>query len=135
MLSCLREWKIYNCAVAELADDDYAEKVYGFGNAARKFLELYLYFKFPEGDSNKTLAKNEHMKEVFGDVVASFMVDRVLNEGSHLVGRLERAAVPVDQAEIKSVALKILECVKRSDEEQYKALLRSIGKEQNDPIC
>ena len=126
--------RIYNCAVAELADDDYAEKVYGFGNAARKFLELYLYFKFPEGDSNKTLAKNEHMKEVFGDVVASFMIDRVLNEGSHLVGRLERAAVPVDQAEIKSVAREILKVVKNTDASQYGALLRSIGKAQCDPI-
>lgn len=126
--------RIYNCAVAELADDGYAEKVYGFGNAARKFLELYLYFKFPEGDSNKTLAKNEHMKEVFGDVVASFMIDRVLNEGSHLIGRLERAAVPVDQAEIKSVAREILKVVKNTDASQYYALLRSIGKAQSDPI-
>lgn len=126
--------RIYNCAVAEFADDGYAEKVYGFGNAARKFLELYLYFKFPEGDSDKTLAKNEHMKEVFGDVVASFMIDRVLNEGSHLVGRLERAAVPVDQAEIKSVAREILKVVKNTDASQYGALLRSIGKAQSDPI-
>ena len=127
--------KIYHCATTEQTDDDYAEKVYGFANSARKFLELYLYFRFPEGKADETLAKNTHMKEVFGEEVASFMIDRVLNEGSHLVGRLERAAVPVDQAEMKSVALMILKSVKCSDEAQYKALLRSIGKEQNDPIC
>ena len=126
--------QIYHCATAEQTDDDYAEKVYGFANSARKFLELYLYFRFPEGKAEDILAKNKHMKEVFGEEVASFMVDRVLNEGSHLVGRLERAAVPVGQAEMKIVALKILKSVKLSDEAQYKALLRSIGKEQNDPI-
>lgn len=126
--------RIYNCAIAELSDDDYAEKVYGFGNSARKFLELYLYFRFPEGEAKETLAKNRHMKELFGDEVASFMIDRVLNEGSHLVGRLERASSPVDQAEMKDVAKKILAVIKGSDAEQYKALLRSIGKEQRDPI-
>lgn len=125
---------IYDCATAEQTDDDYVEKVYGFANAARKFLELYLYFRFPEGKAEETLAKNKHMKEVFGEEVASFMVDRVLNEGSHLVGRFERASVPVGQAEIKSVALRILRSVKLSDEAQYKALLRSIGKEHSDPI-
>ena len=125
---------IFDCAVATETDETYDTVFYGFPNNARKFMELYLYFKFPDGEKDEGLKHNENMRRIFGEKVLSFMIDRVVNEGSHLKGLMERAIEPIEKPEIKEVAKNILAGLKTTDPMQYSALLKSIGKESEDPI-
>ena len=124
--------KILQCATVSSTEDDYAGVLYEFGNAARRFLELYLYFRFPNAKEDQNLEHLTRMKTIFGDKVRSFMVDRVLNEGSHLSGQLERGMTVCDTTEAQTVAREILKGVKEEDERQYKELLKGIG--ATDPL-
>ena len=119
--------KILQCATATSTDENFAGVLYEFGNAARRFLELYLYFKFPNAKEDQNLEHLNRMKSIFGDKVRSFMVDRVLNEGSHLSGQLERGMLVCDITEAQQVAREILKGVKEEDGRQYKELLKGIG--------
>ena len=112
--------QIFKCANAERIDDSNFETFYGFGNNARKFLELYTYFKRP-GVSDKDV-----MKELFGEVVNAYLIDRFNNEFSHSQGVMERCALPVDYSEEKMIAQLIMEVVKKEDEEQYNALVNQV---------
>lgn len=113
--------QIYSCAKSQHEDDSNYNCFYNFGNNARKFLELYTYFKRPNAKSDTVMA------EIFGNRVYSLLVDRVNNELSHLMGNLERGASTIDYSEIKTVANLILNAIKREDEKQYSSLLASIG--------
>ena len=95
---------------------------YNFGNNARKFLEIYLYYKYPNGiDGDGKLLK------FFGNNnIPAIFTDRVNNEYSHLCGGFERGASPIEVPEMKAAARQILLRIK-DDPEQYSALLQSIG--------
>lgn len=118
--------KIYQCAIVSATDDNFAGVLYDFGNSARRFLELYLYFKFPNAVKDDREEHLRRMQEVFGDKVKSFMVDRVVNEGSHLAGQLERGMSVCDTAEAQQVAREILKRLKHEDQKQYEELLKGI---------
>lgn len=114
--------QIYKCANQEIGDMNYTA-FYNFGNAARKFLEIFLYYKYPNLQDY-----TEKIKKFFSDeALTATLADRVNNEYSHLAGLLERGALPVDVAEIQKVARCILDRIKQNDLSQYKALLESIG--------
>lgn len=113
--------QIYSCAKSQYEDDSNYNCFYNFGNNARKFLELYTYFKRPNEKSDAVMA------EIFGNRVYSLLIDRVNNELSHLMGNLERGASTIDYSEIKMVANLILNAIKQQDEKQYSSLLASIG--------
>ena len=51
------------------------------------------------------------------------------NELSHLEEIFERGMMPIDIPELKKVAQFILDKIKENDNDQYEALLESIGKE------
>ena len=119
--------KIYLCATAVSTEEDYQDKMSDFGNAARRFLELYLYFKFPNANKDEHLEHLNRMKEVFGDEVKAYMIERVLNEGSHLTGQLERGMSLHSSPETQQVARLILNGLKKEDEKQYHELLNGIG--------
>lgn len=122
--------QIYLCASVELITDENYMVFYNFGNNARKFLEIYLYYKYPDGNQNND---NLRLKRFFdNDSVATTFIERVTNESSHLLGVLERGANPVQQVEAKKVALSILTKLKEKDAEQYISLLKSVG--ENDII-
>lgn len=57
------------------------------------------------------------------------MTDRINNEFSHLEGLFERSMTPIDIPEMKKTATFILDKIKEKDNEQYEALLLSIGVE------
>lgn len=114
--------QIYECAKSDRLNDSNYGVFYNFGNNARKFLELYIYFKRPSSNSNDV------MVELFGDKVYSLLVNRVNNELSHLMGNLERGASSLDYKEVHQVANLILEALKNEDEKQYVSLLTSIGR-------
>lgn len=115
---------IYKCSCITTVDDTNFELFYNFGNNARKFLEIYLYFKYPDFSEDK-------LHRFFGeDKVPAILTDRINNEYSHLKGSIERAAMPVEVPEMVATAKIIIEKVKE-DNDQYNALLKSIGV----PVC
>ena len=117
---------IYKCAKAKDTNDDNYFIFYNFGNNLRKFLDIYLYYKFPDGISEMK-SYMDKISNLFGDKVAVYLTDRLVNEQSHLSGTFERGEKPIDVPEIQSVAQRILEVIKREDQEQYKSFLKSIG--------
>ncbi|EDP6306105.1 AAA family ATPase [Campylobacter jejuni] len=122
-------------------DDTYNEDlkislVYNFGNNLRKFLEIYLFFKYP--NEIKSLDK-ELIKRFFNDTYQSNNIDenqkiiagvinRYQNEYSHLREVLSRGMQPIDIEEAKKIAEFILKTIEQNDKQQYKALVESIGK-------
>ena len=121
--------RIYDAAEADPTAADYEKLTYGFGNAARRFLEIYLYFRFPNDRADEKTEHTTRMVSVFGDHVRAFMVDRVINEMSHEPGAFERTMQPVDSEEIHKVAKEILKAIKDKDPIQYEELIKGIGKQ------
>jgi len=112
---------IYNCSKIDEVDDSNYDVFYNFGNNARKFLEIYLYYKFPDDSKDK-------MARFFdGETIPAILTDRINNEMSHLSGGMERGAQPIEVPEMKSAAELILKRLKKIDIKQYESLLRSIG--------
>jgi wobble nucleotide-excising tRNase len=104
---------------------------YNFGNNLRKFLEIFLFFKFPfssdESDGNRRLDKYFD-----GDDAARELVNRLTNEYSHLGGVIDRGVQPVDCEEISKVAAYVLKKMKSNDAVQFADLLSAVGR--NDPF-
>ena len=111
-----------NAFIDKIKDEDTKTTiVYNFGNNLRKFLEIYLFFKYP-------------IEKSFGaEVVEKFfkseiLINKYANEFSHLREILERAMKPLDIPESKKIAEFVLKTIKQKDPEQFKALCESIGK-------
>ncbi|MGB5828131.1 MAG: AAA family ATPase [Pseudomonas mandelii] len=97
------------------------ESFYNFGNNLRKFLEAYLFYKFPNNQSN-----DEKLKAFFGgNQIATSLANRVNNELSHLEEIFDRSMRPLDVPEITRLANFVLDTMKQKDPEQYQALLDS----------
>lgn len=94
---------------------------YNIGNNMRKFLECYLFYRYPDTDD----PIKKHMKQLFDGHVPS-EVNRVVNEYSHLVWA-ERGLRVVDVPEIEKVARLILNALKEKDPEHYDTLCKSVG--------
>ncbi|MCD6004649.1 AAA family ATPase [Halomonas sp. IOP_6] len=114
--------QIHKCANIGAIDDTNYITFYNFANNARKFLEIYLYYKYPDQGMNERT-----LNHFFGeDSVPAVLADRINNEYSHLCGVFERGAAPVEVPEMQLAARKIIERLKE-DNDQYSALLRSVG--------
>ncbi len=121
--------QIYRCRDQVMANETY-EPFYGFGNNLRKFLEAFLYFKYPyHDDKNDSL---ERIKKFFGeeDATAIALMNRLNNEYSHLESIPDRGFKPLEVPEISKVANFVLDKIYASDPEQYNSLLKSIGEPQ-----
>ena len=115
--------QIYKCAHAQIECDENHDCYYNFGNNVRKFLEAFLYYKYPNA-----VEKDDKLARFFGDdALAVSLIDRINNEFSHLAGALERSVLPIDVPEMKTTAKFILRKIKEKDPDQYSALLQSIG--------
>ena len=114
--------QIHRCAAISSIDDTNYTTFYNFANNARKFFEIYLYYKYPDqGMNDNTLSL------FFGDEkIPAVLTDRINNEYSHLCGVFERGSTPVEVPEMQTAAKQIIERLKE-DTEQYSALLKSIG--------
>lgn len=114
--------QIYQCAtITDINDSNYTV-FYNFGNNARKFLEIYTFYKFPSvSSSSDTL-----LREFWGDDIYYIMTDRIHNEYSHMCGVFERGEFLTEQPEMQKSARAIVSKV-REDLKQYEALLESIG--------
>ena len=118
--------QIYDCATINKITDTNYTVFYNFGNNARKFLELYLYYKYP--DDEKDRDKYLHF---FGeeDKIPSILIERVNNEYSHLSSSFERGETPTETPEMQIAAKYIITKIKEKDKEQYEALLKSINEQ------
>lgn len=118
--------QIYKCRNQDTAQGAH-EPFYGFGNNLRKFLEAFLFFKFPYHDDKNDAF--ERIKKFFGedDATAIALVNRLNNEFSHLESTPDRGFKPVEIPEIAKVANFVLNKIYTSDPAQYNALLKSIG--------
>ncbi|WP_167334330.1 AAA family ATPase [Moraxella bovoculi] len=114
---------IYKCAnITSWSDDNY-HILYNFGNNARKFLEIYMYYQYPIVAPNI----DSRLEKFFdGDNVPAFL-HRINNEYSHLDGGVERGAIPIDYMEAKLCAKAILDKIEEKNPEQFQALKDSIG--------
>lgn len=118
--------QIYKCRNQAGANESH-EPFYGFGNNLRKFLEAFLFFKFPHQDDKNDAF--ERIKKFFGDedATAIALVNRLNNEFSHLESIPDRGFRPVEIPEISKVANYVLDKIYEADPHQYNALLKSIG--------
>lgn len=111
--------RILECSEIEAVDDSNHDLVYNFGNTARRFLEIHLYFKYPDMSES-----SEKLRKFFGaDVVTSELINRLCNESSH--GSLEQAQKIGELPESILVAKKIIIKL-QEDTEQYESLSKSI---------
>ncbi len=109
----------------------YLNSFYNFGNNFRKFLEAYLFFKYPYDEGRNDY--NNRIKLFFGeDDVSGPYVQRMTNEYSHLGNIIDRGMVPIDSKEISALSIFLLTKIKSNDEIQYQSLLKSVDKE--DPV-
>jgi len=113
---------IYECAHIKSVNDSNYTLFYNFGNNARKFLEIYLYYKYPnfENDESK-------YKKFFGtDPIPLILTNRLINEYSHLCGVIERGETPIEIPEMRKTAEIICEKLEEKDKEQFEALVKSL---------
>lgn len=124
--------QIYRCRDQAAAQINH-EPFFGFGNNLRKFLEAFLFFKYPYHDDKNDAF--ERIRKFFGneDDTAIILVNRLNNEFSHLEASPDRGFKPVDIPEIAMVANYVLEKIFLSDPDQYNALLKSIGEPERVP--
>lgn len=114
--------QIFKCSKIELIDDTNYTTFYNFANNARKFFEIYLYYKYPDQSSTE-----DKLKLFFGeDKIPPILTDRINNEYSHLGGVFERGARPLEEPEMQTAAKQIITRLKK-DMDQFNALLKSIG--------
>ncbi|MBU2929742.1 AAA family ATPase [Winogradskyella psychrotolerans] len=95
---------------------------YNFGNNLRKFLEAYLFYKYPNLSKERV-----KMTQFFGnDNTAIEVANRLNNELSHLESIFDRSMRPIEVPEIPKLARYVLNRIKEKDIEQFEALLKSI---------
>ena len=114
--------EIYKCSEITAIDDSNYTSFYNFGNNARKFLEILMFYCYP--DATKQIDKLERFFGV-GRVPAVF-TDRINNEYSHLCGVFERGEIPTEVPEMLTAAKLIMDTLKKKNPEQYSSLLHSV---------
>lgn len=98
---------------------------YNIGNNMRKFLECYLFNRYPDTDD----PLSEHLIDLFDDHIPS-EVNRVVNEYSHLVWA-ERGMKVMDVPEVVTAAREILNALKTKDNAHYVTLCKSVDADEN----
>lgn len=116
--------QIYRCATATYIDDSTYHLFYNFGNNARKFLEIYTFYKFP----SPKYSLDKQLINFWGEDIYKNLTDRIHNEYSHICGVLERGGSITDQPEMQKSAKAIIYKI-QSDINQYNAFLESIDVE------
>jgi hypothetical protein len=60
------------------------------------------------------------------DTQSLALINRLMNEYSHLKEQFDRSANLVDVAEMQTIAQRVIDQIKTKDDEQYQALMDSI---------
>ncbi|WP_160711159.1 AAA family ATPase [Halodesulfovibrio sp. MK-HDV] len=114
--------EIHKCSLEDTETQDY-NYYHSLGNNLRKFLECYLYFKFPSNDDWKSKFNRFFPEEK----IEKALVFRLVNEFSHTEDQFDRARNPISIPEMKTAAEYVLQKIADADEPQYNSLLQSIG--------
>jgi len=101
------------------SNDNY-NQFYNIPNNIRKFLEYYLFYKYPNSHSPL-----KNLEKLFDGNLPT-LLNRVVNELSHLTF-IDRGWSPIDIAEVKECVKIVIERIKEKDEEQFNALISSIS--------
>jgi wobble nucleotide-excising tRNase len=114
--------KIYEDAQSNQEQkNDSFNQFYNLPNNLRKFLEYYLFYKYPN-----TRHPLENLDKLFDNNLPS-LINRVINEYSHLT-HIDSGWKPIEPNEAKECAILIIGKIKEKDPEQFSALLESIEK-------
>ena len=119
--------QIHTCAFGKMADGDAYQTLQAFGNSTRQFLEIFLYYRYP--NTNPFPARLSKFFEP-GEEEMEAATNRLINEASHMgeqVQRGERLPIPSTD-EAKMVARFLLKKIYKHDRIQYKELWKSIRK-------
>jgi wobble nucleotide-excising tRNase len=120
--------QVYECSILDETQNDH-HYIYNFGNNLRKFLESYLFYKYP----NHNLRLDKKLAMFFpSDSVSDTLINRVMNEYSHLEEHVDRGLEPIDAKEIKQIARLVVNRIQEVDPDQFQALLDSISPETED---
>ena len=92
---------------------------YNLPNNLRKFLECYLFFKYPNNEDPLN-----NLEKLFAGHVPS-LINRIVNENSHLT-HIDRAWKPMDIDEIEACAKQVIDRIKEIDPDQFDALVASL---------
>lgn len=92
---------------------------YNLPNNLRKFLECYLFFKYPNNEDPL-----DNLDKFFNGHVPS-LINRIVNEHSHLT-HIDRALKPMDIDEIEECAKAVIKRIEEIDSEQFQALVDSL---------
>ena len=115
-------FQIYRCSKsdAEAIEHNYQ---YNFGNNMRKFLEAYLFYKYPTGK----LSFEQRVKKFFTDDDVSYnLVSRIINEYSHLGEHFDRGIEPIDVDAMRKISEAVMKKIETTDKPQFEALLESV---------
>lgn len=114
--------QIYKCSTADTETVAHNFQ-YNFGNNMRKFLEAYLFYKYP----SHMLSLDQRIDKFFeGEQISINLINRVINEYSHLGEHFDRGLEPIDVDAIIKIAQAVLNKIKITDPYQYEALIESI---------
>lgn len=118
--------QIYSCSTLDVENPltNQHHYLYNFGNNTRKFLESYLYYKFP---NHQMKLDDKLMKFMDNDSVSVALINRVINEYSHLEEHAERGLEPIDISEMKKIAQLITNRIQTIDSLQYDAFINSLS--------
>ena len=97
---------------------------YSIGNNMRKFLECYLFYRYPNTDDPM-----KNLNKLFDGFLPS-QVNRIVNEYSHLAMGA-RGAVVMDVPEVEMAARLIMKAVQEKDPEHFKSLCQSVKQKAN----
>lgn len=122
--------EIFTCSKSENFLKEH-HSFYNFGNNLRKFLEAYLFFKYPSDTDSRNF---DRVSEFFKDETSSEVhVQRLINEYSHVGEFLDRSSQPIDSDEITTLANFVLKKMRENDPVQFLHFVKSIG--QTDPFA
>ncbi|MBH0158659.1 AAA family ATPase [Fictibacillus sp. 5RED26] len=115
--------QIYRVANEVESDENY-QIFYGFPNSARKFIETYMFFKYPDFN----MSNDKRIQAFFENKLEiKAFLNRINNEFSHGENQPDRLLKPLDIPEFRRNAKIILDAIRKNDEEQYYAFLGSLG--------
>ncbi|EWC92787.1 AAA family ATPase [Porphyromonas catoniae] len=97
---------------------------YNLPNNMRKFLECYFSYRHPHSQSP---LDRENLEWLFGDTPFPAMINRIINEGSHLAWGGRGASLITDTKEAEDASLRILKAIKKKDPEHFDSLCRACG--------
>lgn len=92
---------------------------YNLPNNMRKFLECYLFYRFPNSESPL-----DNLSKIFNGNTP-IIINRFINEYSHLT-YIDRGWKPIDVDEAEECAKIVIEKIQEQDPEQFAALLESV---------